>query len=255
MQYMQEPAASGTGMGAHKTMHQLGNLHGRRWALGALVVGGAVVVTTAFGSPQTSHRAPAPHPNGHHSMVPTRAQAEFDQQFIDMMVPHHQAAVEMAEVAVMRAEHQDIRTLAVGISQSQATEISQMKAWRQAWYGSDQTPSMDQMPMLHDMGGQVATMGTMNMAQDVEQLRTAPEPFDRAFIDAMIPHHQSAIDAAQLAPTRAVHQEIKDLARAVISAQQSEIDQMKAWRLAWYGAAASPTILPDAPMNMPGMSH
>jgi uncharacterized protein (DUF305 family) len=93
------------------------------------------------------------------------------------------------------------------------------------------------------------------MAQEVETLRNAPDPFDRAFIDAMIPHHQSAIDAAQLAQARAVHQEIKDLARAIISAQQSEIDQMQAWRLAWYGAAVGPTVLPDAPMNMPGMAH
>jgi uncharacterized protein (DUF305 family) len=236
-------------------MHQLGNLQGRRWALGALIVGGAVAVTTAFGSPQASQSASARHPNGHHAMVPTRAQAEFDQQFIDMMVPHHQAAVEMAEVAVMRAEHQEIRSLAVGISQSQAAEISQMKAWRQAWYGSDQTPSMDQMPMLHDMPQTGAMVMTMNMAQEVQTLRNAPEPFDRAFIDAMIPHHQSAIDAAQLAQARAVHQEIKDLARAIISAQQSEIDQMQAWRLAWYGAAVGPTVLPDAPMNMPGMAH
>jgi uncharacterized protein (DUF305 family) len=236
-------------------MYQLDSSTVRRWALGVLVVGGAVVVTTAFGSPQTSQRAPAPHPNGHHAMVATRAQAEFDQQFIDMMVPHHQAAVEMAEVAVMRAEHQEIRSLAVGISQSQAAEISQMKAWRQAWYGSDQTPSMDQMPMLHDMPQTGAMVMTMNMAQEVQTLRNAPEPFDRAFIDAMIPHHQSAIDAAQLAQARAVHQEIKDLARAIISAQQSEIDQMQAWRLAWYGAAVGPTVLPDAPMNMPGMAH
>src|SRR5215212_8377617 len=111
------------------------------------------------------------------------------------------------------------------------------------------------MPMFHEMGGQVMSMGLMNMAQDVEQLRNTPEPFDRAFIDAMIPHHQSAIDAAQLAQTRAVRQDIKNLAAAIISAQQSEIEQMRAWRLAWYGTSASPTALPDQPMHMPGMGH
>jgi uncharacterized protein (DUF305 family) len=98
-------------------------------------------------------------------------------------------------------------------------------------------------------------MGAMNMAQDVETLRGAPEPFDKAFVDAMIPHHQSAIDAAQIAQRQAAHQEIKDLATAIIGAQQREIAQMQAWRLAWYGAAESPTVLPDAPMNMPGMGH
>ncbi len=236
-------------------MHQFGNFQASRWALGALVLGGAVLLSSAFQTPQTSQPSPASNPGSQHTVAPPQAQAEFDQQFIDMMVPHHQAAIEMAEIALIRAEHPEIRSLAVDISRSQAEEISQMKAWRLAWYGSDQTPSMDQMPMLHDMGTSSMPMGTMNMAQEVETLRTAPEPFDRAFIDAMVPHHQSAIDAAQLAQTRAVHQEIKDLAVAIISAQQSEIDQMKAWRLAWYGAAPGPTALPDAPMHMPEMGH
>ena len=44
------------------------------------------------------------------------------------------------------------------------------------------------MPMLHDMAGVGAMAMTMNMAQDVEALRQAGEPLDRAFIDAMIPH-------------------------------------------------------------------
>jgi uncharacterized protein (DUF305 family) len=226
-------------------MNQLSKSRAGRWALGAVVVGGAVVLSTAFRAPQSSQTA----------MAPTRAQAEFDQLFIDMMVPHHQGAVEMAEIAVMRAEHPEIRRLAVDISQSQAQEISQMKAWRLAWYGSDQTPSLDQMPMLRDMPQTGAMAMTMNMAQEVQTLRNAPEPFDRAFIAAMIPHHQMAINAAQLAPTRALHQEIKDLAAAILSAQQREIDQMEAWQLAWYGVAPNPTALPDAPMNMPGMAH
>src|SRR5947208_32825 len=128
-----------------------------------------------------------------------------------------------------------------------------MKAWRQAWYGSDQPPPMDQMLMLHDMPqpGAMPLAMPMNIDQDMQTLRISPEPFDQAFIDTMIPHHQSAIDAAQLAQARAVHQEIKTLAAAIITAQQSEIDQMEAWRLAWYGATANPTSLPDAPMNMP----
>ena len=72
------------------------------------------------------------------------------------------------------------------------------------------------------------------MAADVEALRRAPEPFDQAFIDAMIPHHQSAIDAARAAETRARRPEIKELARAIIDGQQKEIDQMTRWRRAWY---------------------
>jgi uncharacterized protein (DUF305 family) len=236
-------------------MNQSGSSQARGWALAALAAGGAVIMSTAFREPQTDHTTAMPHASGHHLMASMQTQAPFDQLFIDMMVPHHLGAVEMARVAQGRAEHAEILSLADDILRSQNSEIDQMRAWRQAWYGSGETPPTTAMPMLHEMNGQVMSMGTMNMAEDVEQLRNAPEPFDRAFIDAMIPHHQSAIDAAQIAQRQAVRQEIKDLATAIVSAQQREIEQMQNWRLSWYGAAASPTVLPDAPMHMPGMGH
>ena len=84
----------------------------------------------------------------------------------------------------------------------------------------------------HGSGSQAAT--TMDMAADVASLRTASDPFDRAFIDAMIPHHESAIAAAKAAGTRAEHQEIKDLATAIMRDQQGEITQMQTWRQAWF---------------------
>lgn len=75
--------------------------------------------------------------------------------------------------------------------------------------------------------------GMMNMVEANEALKTA-EPFDRAFIDATIPHHEMAIDAAEMAQQRAEHAEIRTLASGIIEAQQREIDEMKAWRAAWY---------------------
>jgi uncharacterized protein (DUF305 family) len=167
---------------------------------------------------------------------------EFDRQFIDMMVPHHQGAVEMARIAQQRGGHPEIKEMARAIIADQEREIGQMKAWRQAWFGSDQTPPMDKMPMVPGMAGEHGGHGgggsTMNMAADVEALRQAPEPFDRAFIDAMILHHESAIAAAEAAETRAQKAEIKDLAKAIIAAQQREIDRMTEWRLIWYGGPA-----------------
>ncbi len=169
------------------------------------------------------------------------ASAPFDRQFIDMMVPHHQGAVEMAKVAQQRAQRAEIKQMAQAIVRSQSGEIDQMKTWRRAWYGSDQTPPINQMPMVPGMAGAgmaghggAGPSGTMDMAADVEDLRRAPEPFDRAFIDAMIPHHESAIAAAQAAATRAQRPEIKELAGAIIADQEREIDQMRAWRRAWY---------------------
>jgi uncharacterized protein (DUF305 family) len=175
--------------------------------------------------------------------------APFDQQFIDMMVPHHEGAVEMARVAQGRAQRPEIKAMAADIVKSQDAEIKQMKDWRKARFGSDQTPPMSKMPMVEGMamsssgghgaghGGGAAMAGqTMDMAADVEALRKAGEPFDRAFIDAMIPHHESAIDASKAAESRAQKPELKQLAREIIAAQEREIKQMQDWRKAWYPA-------------------
>jgi uncharacterized protein (DUF305 family) len=131
--------------------------------------------------------------------------AEYDQGFIDAMVPHHQAAIEMAKVALEKAEHPELRQLAAAIVNDQDAEIAKMKGWRKAWYGSDAIPA--------GMGGH--QMGGMDT--DPQQLARA-QPFDKAFIDAMIPHHQSAIDMATEAQTKATHPEIKQLAAEIIAA-------------------------------------
>ncbi len=164
--------------------------------------------------------------------------SELDELFINMMVPHHQGAVAMANIALERAEHPEIKDMANAIIASQQAEINQMKSWKQKWYGSSETPPMSAMPMLEEMPGMGGMGHTMDMQADVDVLKNAAEPFDLAFIDAMIPHHQSAIDAARKVLETGVHPEMKELAQQIIDAQQSEIDQMKSWRQSWY---------PDAP--------
>lgn len=173
--------------------------------------------------------------------VPNTGTTEFDQLFIDMMVPHHQGAVEMAKIAQERAEHPEIKEMADVIIAGQDEEIIQMKNWRQAWYGSSDTPAMSEMPSLEDMPGMGGTGHAMDMQSEVDQLRNASEPFDLAFIDAMIPHHQSAIDAAQRVLNEAQRPELKELAQRIIAAQEKEIEQMKAWRETWYPDAPAPS--------------
>jgi uncharacterized protein (DUF305 family) len=59
------------------------------------------------------------------------------------------------------------------------------------------------------------------------------DTFDKLFISEMETHHQGAIDMANLALTNAKHQEVKDLAKNIITAQTSEINQMKMWQAEW----------------------
>ena len=58
----------------------------------------------------------------------------FDQAFLAEMIVHHQGAIDMANLALTTAKHQEIKDLAIGIIKAQTTEIAQMKAWQKSWY-------------------------------------------------------------------------------------------------------------------------
>ena len=157
-----------------------------------------------------------------------------DQEFIDMMVPHHQSGVEMAKLAQERAEHPELKQFADGVVAAQDSEIARMRQWRQAWFGTNSAPSKHGEAGMADMEMGHATMpGTMDMKEMVDGLRTA-DPFDKAFIEAMVPHHESALQMAKQAQDRAEHPEIKGLADAIVAAQTRDIARMKVWLDAWY---------------------
>ena len=75
---------------------------------------------------------------------------------------------------------------------------------------------------------------SMSMSDMVEGLKgKSGDNFDKAFIEEMIPHHQGAIDMAELVEENAKHQEIKDLAKEIIEAQANEIKLMREWQATW----------------------
>ena len=146
-----------------------------------------------------------------------------DRRFIDAMVPHHQGAMAMAEVALKNAEHEEIKELSRTIISSQQAEIEELKAIKKEEFGTSNVPMEMSQEQMRGMG----------MMMDPQQLANR-EPFDKAFIDAMIPHHQSAIDMARVALVSSDSPKIKELAENIVGAQQREIEQMKKWRQAWY---------------------
>jgi uncharacterized protein (DUF305 family) len=146
-----------------------------------------------------------------------------DKRFIDAMVPHHQGAIAMARVALGNAEHEQIKELSRNIISTQQAEIEELKSIKREEFGTSQVP-MEMSPQ------QMRGMGMMMNPQHLSQSK----PFDKAFINAMIPHHQSAIYMAQLAHEKSKIPEIKDLAENIVNAQKREIEQMKQWRIQWY---------------------
>jgi uncharacterized protein (DUF305 family) len=146
-----------------------------------------------------------------------------DERFIDAMVPHHRGAVEMAEVALENAEHEEIRRLSEEIVSAQEAEIRELKSIKEEEFGTSRVP-MDMDP------GQMEGMG---MRTDPQSLADE-KPFDEAFIEAMIPHHRSAIQMANVALERSDNPRIEKLAGEIVRAQEREISQMQTWRNEWY---------------------
>lgn len=153
---------------------------------------------------------------------------EFDEAYIADMLAHHEGAVNMAEQAQAATAREEIRVLAGNITASQSREMAQMRQWQQEW-GYETTNSAGHM----SHGGSGA-----DMAGDMVEMQNSlngltGEEFDKEFLKQMIIHHQQAVDMSKYAGSNAKHQEIKDLAADVISAQTTEIEQMKQWQKEW----------------------
>ncbi|MCF4969645.1 DUF305 domain-containing protein [Nostoc sp. CMAA1605] len=110
----------------------------------------------------------------------------------------------------------------------------------QAQNGNSQTADTSNQHHMnhHDMNH--------NMAMD---LGPADANYDLRFIDAMIPHHQGALNMATVAKQKSTRPEIKQLADEIIKAQTQEINQMKQWRKTWYPKAGNQPMAYDAKMG------
>jgi uncharacterized protein (DUF305 family) len=157
------------------------------------------------------------------------------QHFIEEMIPHHEDAVVMADLALAQAEHAELRELAIAIKQVQTEEIELMREWYLAWFGSDAQPSsMGGMDRGHGMG-----MGTDMGSHDPAAIDGAV-PFDKAFIEEMIPHHQMAVMMSAMALSWVDRPELRELLQSIIESQSAEIAQMRAWYREWYGVPVEP---------------
>lgn len=137
-------------------------------------------------------------------LTPLKGRA-FDVRFAQRMADHHQAAIDMAKKEVAGGQDARVKAAAQKVIAAQQKEITLMTGWIRSWTGQVYTPK--------SMSMQMPDTGSV----------------DRWFLTEMIPHHQGAVAMAKLVPTRTENAQVRNLATAIIKAQQAEITQYTAW--------------------------
>jgi uncharacterized protein (DUF305 family) len=138
-----------------------------------------------------------------------------DVMFAQMMIPHHQQAIDMSALAQSRALSPEVKALASKISAEQGPEIEQMRSWLKA----ANAPS--------EMGHQMSMDGMLSDAEMERITNASGEEFDELFIVGMIAHHEGAIEMAQMV-VDSKNLEARELGASIIKTQTLEIAELRA---------------------------
>jgi len=153
---------------------------------------------------------------GHSSMASGELSSD-DIMFLQMMIPHHQQAIDMSDLALTKSADSELLALAKDIRDEQAAEIVKMKAWLDK-AGADLDPGHS---MGHGMGGMLSD-------SELAALEAATgKSFDLLWLKGMTGHHDGAIDMAAMIED-AENAEIKSFGQAIVSAQSAQNKQMAA---------------------------
>lgn len=166
-----------------------------------------------------------------------------EQAFLAAMAPHHESAIRMAGMASKRAQHGELRQLAGEIVTAQEAEVAKIARMHRRLTGETLRPNADAHAQL---GLSAREAGMMHQGRHaIAELARAKE-FDRAFIDAMLPHHEGAIRMAKAVLPDAKDAALRRLAKGIVRDQSREIAQMNRWRAAWYGGPSRTHGVPES---------
>ena len=151
-----------------------------------------------------------PGSSGMNGMDHSAMMVSSEREFVAGMIPHHQEAVDTASEVLTRGGSNDqIVVLATEIIAAQETEIALLKEWHLDWYGEAYVEDDSYQPMMRDLSN------------------LSGAELDRVFLEDMIPHHMGAIMMAQSVRPYIEHQEITDMADAIMETQSAEIELMQ----------------------------
>jgi len=208
------------------------------------------------GSTTASSTSSAPAPAPATSGSPTAAHNAADVNFAELMIPHHQQAIEMATLAGTRAANGQVKTIAERVRAAQGPEITTMTGWLTSWdqptavpsttarpmgstsgMGGSPVPGMTPDPMgstsgmggspSPGMGGTTSPYGMMSDAEMGMLQGLTGSAFDREFLTMMIGHHQGAIALARTEKAAGQYRPATDLARSIETSQTGEVTEMQ----------------------------
>ena len=146
---------------------------------------------------------------------------DFDLDFANMMVIHHQAAIDMSEVEIAKGKDEGMITMAKNIITAQKAEIEQIQRFVKNYKMPEK--KMESGEMHNELGTTMkAMMDEMNGMQMTGNV-------DKNFAMMMIPHHESAVTMAEEEIGHGKQLELKKLAQKIIADQNKEINEFKAW--------------------------
>lgn len=186
----------------------------------AIAAAAAIVALSACSTATKEDHGAHPSPSAGSSAAGQVAHDEDDVMFAQLMIPHHQQAVELAALVPDRSTNPALKTLAAAIAAQQQPEIDQMRTALKQWgINPDET--------AHGSGHAGMTMqGMVDDATLVQLEALKGAQFDALWLKSMVGHHQGAIEMAKVEINDGKSPEMVTLAKNIVSAQQAEIDQM-----------------------------
>jgi len=186
----------------------------RTLTLAAVAVSATLALTACGGDSGSAASAPSVS-----AEASTGAHNAQDVSFAQGMIPHHQQAVEMAELAADRASATEVKDLAARVEKAQGPEITTMTGWLKTW--GKEVP--ESMPGMGHSG-----MGGMMSEADLGKLgKMSGKDFDTMFLTMMVEHHEGAVEMATTEKAKGAYPAAIALAGDIVTAQNAEITEMK----------------------------
>jgi len=140
------------------------------------------------------------------------ADSQFDLRYVNNMISHHLAAIDMAKQALLSANRPEIKALAEVIITSDEAGITKLYESKKNWYQDEKAVTkFDKV----ELGGNDAL-------------------FELRFLNALTSHHEMAIESAKEVRSKSKRTEVLNLADEVITSLSANLIQFETWRKAWY---------------------